>query len=141
MIGDTSTAADLVHDVFLRMCRRQHAPEGEDAAYLLRSARNAAIDYIRAERVRSEYVKGTVPEQHAAGPPSPHAFAEARDNLRQIDMLLRALPERTRHIFLLNRVHGRTYAEIADALGITPSGVEKHMARALKAIRSAIEEN
>ncbi|MDQ8697364.1 sigma-70 family RNA polymerase sigma factor [Hyphomicrobium sp. LHD-15] len=141
LIGDPAAAADLVHDVFLRLWRRHKTLEGCDAAYLARSARNAAIDHIRAQRARAAYIAGTVPEQHAGVFPSPHEIVEARDGLRQVDDVIRGLPERTRHIFLLNRVHGRTYCEIAEALGITASGVEKHMARALKALRSAIEES
>lgn len=141
LIGDPATAADLVHDVFLRLWGGHQTLEGCDAAYLARSARNAAIDHIRAERTRAAYITGTVPEQHVVASPSPHDIVEARQGLQQVDDVLRALPDRTRHIFLLNRVHGRTYCEIAEVFGITPSGVEKHMARVLKALRSAIEES
>ncbi len=140
LIGDPAIAADLVHDVFLRLCRRREALDGCDAAYLARSVRNAAIDHIRAERTRAAYLAGTVPEQHASAQPSPHDIVEAREGLRRVDDAIRCLPERTRHVFLLNRVHGRAYGEIAEALGISASGVEKHMARALKALRNAIEE-
>ncbi|WP_363092152.1 sigma factor-like helix-turn-helix DNA-binding protein [Nitrobacter sp. 62-23] len=54
--------------------------------------------------------------------------------------VIRALPERSRHIFLLNRIHGRNYREIACALGISTGAVEKHMMRALKAIRAGAED-
>ncbi|WP_222877240.1 RNA polymerase sigma factor [Terrihabitans soli] len=141
MVGDQATAADLVHDIFLRLWRRAEPLDGNDAAYLTRSARNAAIDHLRAERIRSDFVKGTVPEQHYAGLPSPHAVLEAREGLTQVDTAIRGLPERTRHIFLLNRVHGSSYPDIAAAMGISPSAVEKHMARALSALRRAVEES
>ena len=45
------------------------------------------------------------------------AALEAGNDLRQVEAALRSLPERTRHIFLLNRIHGRTYAEIAKVTG------------------------
>ena len=141
MIGDPALAADLVHDVFLRLLRRSRPLDGSDAAYLMTSARNAAIDHLRAERIRRDFVAGTVPEQHAAGLPQPDAALQARQGLGLVDDTIRALPERTRHIFLLNRVHGCSYGEIAKAVGISPSGVEKHMARALLALRRAVEEN
>jgi RNA polymerase sigma-70 factor (ECF subfamily) len=141
MVGDQATAADLVQDIFLRLWRRNARLDGNDAAYLTRSARNAAIDHLRAERIRTDFVIGTVPEQHAAGLPSPHAALEAREGLLQVDAAIRALPERTRHIFLLNRVHGSSYPEIAAVMHISTSAVEKHMARALAALRKAVEEN
>lgn len=141
IVGDQATAADLVHDIFLRLWRRAEPLDGNDTAYLTRSARNAAIDHLRAERIRADFVKGTVPEQHAGGVPSPHAVLEAREGLNQVDQAVRALPERTRHIFLLNRVHGSSYPEIAAAMQISASAVEKHMARALAALRKAVDEN
>jgi RNA polymerase sigma factor (sigma-70 family) len=141
MIGDSATAADLVHDVFLRLWGRGRELEGCDAAYLARSVRNAAIDHIRAERTRADFVAGTVPEQRTAGFPSPYAVLEARDGLRHVDEVIRTLPERTRHIFLLNRVHGRSYAEIGTALGLSTSSVERDIARALVAIRAAVDNS
>ena len=140
IIGCRTTASDLVHDIFLRLWKRKQEGIDEAPAYLTRSARNAAIDHLRSERVRAGYVDGTVPEQRFAAPSSPHDIVAARDHLRRIDDVIRALPERSRHIFLLNRIHGRDYKEIARALGISAGAVEKHMMRALKAIRASAED-
>lgn len=141
-VGCAATAADLVQDVFLRLWERAAEATGSPAAYLARSARNAAIDHRRAERVRAAYVEGLTPEQHgAAAPPTPEAALDARDRLGRVDEAIRGLPGRTRHIFLLHRIHGRGYAEIAGVFGISVSGVEKHMARALEACRRSIAED
>lgn len=139
-VGCTATAADLVQDVFLRLWERAAEATGSPAAYLARSARNAAIDHRRAERVRADHVAGLTPEQHGVAAPTPEAVLEARDRLDRVDAAIRALPERTRHIFLLHRIHGRGYAEIAGVFDISVSGVEKHMARALEACRQSIAE-
>ena len=39
---------------------------------------------------------------------------------------------------LLNRIHGRTYAEIAQAMQLSQSAVEKHMMRALDACKASL---
>ncbi|MBP3364673.1 MAG: RNA polymerase sigma factor, partial [Pseudomonas sp.] len=70
----------------------------------------------------------------------PQAALEAGNDLRQVEAALRGLPERTRHIFLLNRIHGRTYAEIAKVMGVSQSAVEKHMMRALEACKASLRE-
>ncbi|MGH7104765.1 MAG: sigma factor-like helix-turn-helix DNA-binding protein, partial [Acetobacteraceae bacterium] len=44
------------------------------------------------------------------------------------------LGPRTRKIFILHRLEGRTHAEIAAQHGISISAVEKHIARAALAI-------
>ena len=65
---------------------------------------------------------------------------EAGNDLRHVEAALRSLPERTRQIFLLNRIHGRKYAEIAKAMGLSQSAVEKHMMRALEACKASLRE-
>lgn len=132
-----STASDLVHDIFLRLWERAAGRLAEPAAYLTRSARNAAIDHIRAEKRRSEFFGNLLPEQYASPPASPDDIVSARQALRSIDDVLEALPTRTRHIFLLNRVHGRSFSEIAEVIGISRRAVTKHMARAIAACEQA----
>ncbi|KYB46145.1 hypothetical protein AB664_25115 [Brucella anthropi] len=130
-LGSQSVAADLVQDVFLRLWERGSGNLDSDVAYLNRSVSNAIVDYVRAERVRSAYAANILPEQCAAPIPTPYDLVEIRDAVRQLDDVIRAMPERTRHIFLLNKVHGCKYSEIAEVLGISRSAVEKHMARAM----------
>lgn len=63
---------------------------------------------------------------------------QARQGLTGVDAALAALPERTRHVFLLNRIHGRTFAEIAAVMEISERMVAKHMARAMAACQSCL---
>lgn len=140
LVGNHFVAADLVHDLFLRFWERRGEPREDAKLYLMRSARNAAIDHIRSERIRTEFLARTPVEQIAAPVPNPHEIVVARQALGRVDAAIAALPERSRHVFLLNRVHGCSYSEIAAALGISASAVEKHMTRGLQAIRLAVEE-
>ncbi|VTP97662.1 RNA polymerase ECF-subfamily sigma-70 factor [Pseudomonas aeruginosa] len=71
-------------------------------------------------------------------PVGPEQALEAGDQWRRVEAALRGLPERTRRIFLLNRIHGRTYAEIAQAMQLSQSAVEKHMMRALDACKASL---
>lgn len=135
-----ATAADLVQELFLRFWRRADAQVEDLATYLLRSARNMAIDHLRSEGSRSRTEAGLLAEQHLPEPTDPEAALAAGHDLRHVQAALRALPERTRHIFLLNRIHGRTYGEIAQAMGLSQSAVEKHMMRALEACKASLAE-
>lgn len=132
-VGCRSTASDLVQDIFLRLWEKAVEWKGDSAAYLSRCARNAAIDHIRAEQTRAEYLRDNVPDDQMALSASPEEIVSAHQNIRHIDEVLASLPEKTRHIFLLNRVHGRSFSEIASAMNISSRAVAKHMARAVAA--------
>ncbi|NWD87899.1 RNA polymerase sigma factor, partial [Pseudomonas sp. K5002] len=110
------------------------------STYLLRCAGNIAIDHLRSEGARVRSSEGWLPEQQDNQGCEPQAALEAGNDLRHVEAALRSLPERTRQIFLLNRIHGRKYAEIAKAMGLSQSAVEKHMMRALEACKASLRE-
>ncbi|MBD1552484.1 RNA polymerase sigma factor [Pseudomonas typographi] len=139
-VGCRQTAADLVQELFLRFWRRPQTQVGELRHYLMRSAGNLAIDHLRSEDARERLANGLAPLGDEAVGASPHQALEAGSELRHVEAALRALPERTRRIFLLNRIHGRTYAEIAKAMQVSQSAVEKHMMRALQACKASLRD-
>lgn len=139
-VGCRATAADLVQDLFLRFWRRPLVQVEELGTYLLRCAGNIAIDHLRSEGTRARASEGLRVEPSDSVSSEPQAALEAGNDLRHVEAALRALPERTRQIFLLNRIHGRKYAEIAKAMGLSQSAVEKHMMRALEACKASLRE-
>ncbi|MGE0968634.1 RNA polymerase sigma factor [Klebsiella sp. WOUb02] len=136
-VGCRSTASDLVQDIFLRLWEKAVEWKGDSAAYLSRCARNAAIDHLRAEKTREAYLKGVLSDPFFEPPLSPQEILTAEQNFRHIEEVLGSLPEKTRHIFLLNRVHGRSFSDIACVMGISSRAVAKHMARAVSACEVA----
>lgn len=137
-VGCRATAADLVQELFLRFWRRPQVEVESLDSYLMRCAGNIAIDHLRSEGAR-ERINDNLPEPIQQTLESePQAALEADSDLRRIEAALRELPERTRHIFLLNRIHGRTYSEIAKVMQVSQSAVEKHMMRALEACEASV---
>ena len=61
------------------------------------------------------------------------------NDIERIEQALLALPIRTRAIFLLHRVDGLSYAEIAERCGISGKQVERHIARAMLRIDRALD--
>jgi RNA polymerase sigma-70 factor (ECF subfamily) len=135
-----ATAADLVQDLFVRMAGRAAQPAGGVLGYLLRSARNLAVDHLRAEQRHARLLAEGMPEQSVARPPLPDADIVGRQETSAVVEALRRLPARPRQAFLLHKVHGRPYAEIASAFGVSLSTIEKDMHRALAACKAALAE-
>lgn len=137
-VGCRATAADLVQELFLRFWRRPGVPRDDLGSYLIRSAHNLAIDHLRSEGARTRNEAGLLAERHGEISVSADAGLDAGSDLRRVEAALRALPERTRHIFLLNRIHGQTYGQIARSMALSQSAVEKHMMRALQACKASV---
>lgn len=133
-----ANAADVVQDVFVTFWSRARDHIGCQASYLSRAIDYAAISHQRAERRRASLPLRITEEQYAAPAILPDQAASARQDLELVARAMAALPERTRQIFLLNRVHACSYDEIAVALGLSYSTVEREIARALLACRGAL---
>jgi RNA polymerase sigma-70 factor (ECF subfamily) len=55
-------------------------------------------------------------------------------------MVLLRMPERTRTVFILRRLEGQRFQDIAVHLGISVSAVEKHMVRAIQQLSLEMEK-
>jgi RNA polymerase sigma-70 factor, ECF subfamily len=56
----------------------------------------------------------------------------------KLDKIINDLPERQKEVFLLHKIEGLKYSEIADRLNISVNTIENHMSRALKTIRKKL---
>jgi RNA polymerase sigma-70 factor (ECF subfamily) len=139
-VGCRATAADLVQDLFVRFWRRPLVQVEELNTYLMCCAGNIAIDHLRNEGTRARLHEALISDEQELCSDAPQAAMEASNDLRHIEAALRGLPDKTRQIFLLNRIHGRKYGEIATVMGLSQSAVEKHMMRALQACKASLEQ-
>jgi RNA polymerase sigma factor (sigma-70 family) len=64
--------------------------------------------------------------------PSPEEVVIARDELRQVELAIDALPKQTRTAFILRRVEGLSQQAIAMRMGLSEHTIEKHISRGIK---------
>ncbi|MFP5512489.1 MAG: RNA polymerase sigma factor [Alphaproteobacteria bacterium] len=140
IVGCRSAAEDLAQEAFLRLWNRPDAGGSTDPSYLFRTAQNLAIDHLRAQRVRSDHAASVLADGQEADGTTPDNALAARRELEALHAALASLPERTQRVFLLNRLDGLSYAEIALKLGVSVSTVEKDMIRALALCRRRLPE-
>jgi RNA polymerase sigma-70 factor (ECF subfamily) len=129
--GDDS-AEDLLHSAFVRLSEYSERDSVENpSAFLVRTAANLAVDEQRRLRVRRESpIDIEEMLEISDGQPLHSEVLAARERLEKVMAALESLGPRTREIFLLHRLEGLKYREIATRLDITVSAVEKHIAKA-----------
>ena len=131
-VGCADTAADLYQSIAENLLRRNPDPPIEDIrAYLFQAAKYAAFNQHRAARTRAEFNVVVMPLLDDRDDRSPEAIAESEEDLAKVNQALQGLPVLTRKIFTLYRLHGARQRDIAEALGVSVSTVEKHVRKAL----------
>jgi RNA polymerase sigma-70 factor (ECF subfamily) len=139
-LRDRTEAEDLAHEVLLKLARQNPFAHQPRPAYIFLTARSVLLDKVRRSRVR-ERVYG-LEENHdsAMEVPSAERVYSAQERVARVEKLLEALTPRVREVFTMHRVEGLAYSEIAQALGITMSTVEKHMSSALRLLMQHADE-
>ncbi len=147
-------AMDMVQDTFLKAFTKLDSfqPGSNFKAWLCRIAANGSIDRIRRKKTRrageiddrvmttDELTEGKTPSMSTFGRLSPLKNAELR---RLGDALLKALgtlPEAHRQCVLLCDVHGYSYAEISEQLGIPKGTVMSRLFYARKRLQEELSE-
>ena len=89
------------------------------------------LDHIRRRKLERAYLDelALLPEAQA---PSPETRALLLETLVRIDRMLDGLNAKAKAAFLMSRLDGLTYPDIAATLRVSVSSVEKYMAAAIR---------
>lgn len=131
-VQEQDDVQDLVQEVFLRLSTRS-AETGIDnlRGYVFQVAASILVDRSRRRAARHHDAHVELdPERTGESDFGPDRILAGREALKAVMGVLQHMPERTRTIFVLRRLEGMSYKDIAGRLGLSVSAVEKHMVRA-----------
>jgi len=124
---------DLMQDAFVRLLeyceggREVRDPE----AVLVTTVQNLAINKARS-RMRQRYADEPVEFLKIIDPsPEPFEVLAAAQRLSRMREVLQTLAPKTREVLFLQRLHGYSYAQIAESTGIPVSTIEKYVAQGM----------
>jgi RNA polymerase sigma-70 factor (ECF subfamily) len=143
---DPAEADDVLQELWIKLREGRAGPVSNGRAYLFQMANNLVLDRARERRRRAlrdqswtEQALGfTVGEAAVAPEARPDEALLAAEELQKLTTALQTLPEAARRAFCLHKIDGLSHGEVAARLGISRSGVEKHVAVAMKYLRRAL---
>lgn len=131
---DQTLAEDLIQDAWIKVQTAMPEQRIDNlAGYIHRTVSNTTIDHLRRERRRREIdseVQDILGEDLDGR--SPERAVIARQTLNAVTETLDTMPERSRRIFLMNRVDGLSHKRIAELENITEEAVYYHIRRVLE---------
>lgn len=137
--GDSDLAADIAQEAFVRLHRRGEIP-ADVRAWLGTVASNLFRDERRRSRRRLRLLSAQPPELTLGTPAAPpDASTLAGERQTAVRQALDTMTLRDRQMLLL-RHEGFSYREIAQALGVSETGVGTQLIRAGAAFRAAFLE-
>jgi len=147
-VHDEMAAEDIVTDSLIQVWEEMKKRVVDPVApFLFTVLKNRSIDYLRREKLKQK-THDNVREVLAREMDIRLLSLEVSDpkiifsdEINEIlEKTLVSLPEKTRKIFIMSRLSGKTYKEIAEELNISIKGVEYHIANALKTLRLSLKD-
>lgn len=147
--GDPQQAEDLMQELWIKLARATPGPIANGRAYLFRMANNLMLDTLRARRRAMARDHGWLRDDAGEDMPSdvrPDPAPSTVDSIiadQERAVLHRAiadLPPGAARALRLHRFEGLGQVDVAREMGISRSGVEKHLATAMRHLRSALAD-
>lgn len=134
--GNSAQAEDLVQEAFIKLwenCKK--VPQAKAKSFLFTVCNNAFLNEVAHKKVVLKYAEKNKPSINEQ---SPLYVLEEKEFEEKLQNAIAKLTEAQRTAFLMNRVDGKKYREIAEILNISVKAVEKRMSQALENLRKEI---
>ena len=131
-VRNRSEAEDLTHDLLLKLAQREGIESMENPeGFLFTAAANALRDRARHQKVVDGYHQKSYWAGKSLEELSPERVLISKQSLERLLSALDQLDDRAKEVFVLHRLEGMKYADIARMFGLSVSSIEKDMIRAI----------
>lgn len=152
LVGDKSTAEDLLQEAFLRIIKGATAykRQAKFTTWLYTIARNLCIDQSRRRKHRNhasldapldrQEDQGSLLDVVAGPDPGGDRHSANKQLADRMRRAIAALPEDQREVFLMREVLDMPFKQIAEVVGIPENTVKSRMRYALEKLQLLLDE-
>lgn len=138
LMGDSEEARDIVSEVMERAWKQfERLDKNDRGGWIYTAVRNTCLNRLKHLQVEQDNMKALY---EATQSDVESNYREHEALLQKAEAIARSLPEPTRTILRLCYYEHLTYREVAQQLDISPDTVKKHISKALRTLREAINE-
>ncbi|MFP5438697.1 MAG: RNA polymerase sigma factor [Bacteroidia bacterium] len=136
--GNEEQADDMTQEAFIKLWENcSNVPPDKARAFLYTVAGNNTLNQIAHQKVVLKYARNTA--NIKTDIQNPEFLLEEEQFKVKLQNAIASLSEAQRTAFLLHRIEGKKYYEIAEMLGISVKAVEKRLHGALLELRKQID--
>lgn len=131
--GDADLATDVAQDAFMKIWEKQPIVESDKVkALLFKISSDIFISNYRKQKTALKFTLQAKPQVQSQNPEEILQFEELQSKYNR---MLAIMPEKQRVVFLMHRLDGYKYQEIAQRLNLSVKAIEKRMKLAIEFLR------
>jgi len=136
--GNLNHAEDITQEAFIKLWQNcADVPLEKAKSYIYTVATNSSLNVLTHEKVKLKYQKSNI--QSDRFNENPEFLLEESQFKDKLLTAIEKLNETQRVAFLMHRIDGKKYSEIAEILNISVKAVEKRIHLALTELRKEFE--
>ena len=137
MTGSPDDAADILQNSFIKAYQHLGEVRGRFDAWVFRIVANGCKDWLKnIRRTHLSYEEDDQPSSYE----NPEEELDRGELLGDLDHALALLPASLREAFVMKRVEGRSYEEMAELLETSVGALKMRVHRAREALQKLLEE-
>ncbi len=122
---------EIVSDVFMKLWqKRKENNIHHIRAFLYTSVKNSTLNAVKKQSADRKKEERTI--EPAIIESNQETRLIHQEELLRVQKIIDTMPEQRRVVFMLNRIDGLKYKEIASILNISPHTVQNHMVKAVR---------
>ena len=129
MLSNPHDVEDVVQETFIRAhLAERHSQIEQPKSYLFKIARNVALNQFRQDMRRpTDFIEDYNPASVLLNDDTLEDEVLAQEKFEILCGAVASLPPKCRKVYLMRRVYGMSYKDIASALDLSVKTVEKHL--------------
>lgn len=141
MLKDRDAAQDVIQDIFSNLWTNKDSLyiHSSPKNYLYAAVRNKILDVISKEKSASKYLS-SLGDFIENGNYTTDNLIREKELAVIIENEITNLPQKMREVFELSRREHKSYADIAQELGIAENTVRKHITKAIGRLRPKLSD-
>ena len=147
IVGEKEAAEDIVSDFFLKLWENREIIHITTSlqAYLYKGVYNNSLKYLEHIKVLHkyrEYAQYMIDNRDLFRTQADHhplSMLISKETVAEIENAIDALPAQCKEVFMLARMEGFSYQEIAEKLGISINTVRTQITRAMDKLRQSLK--
>lgn len=139
-IRSKETAEEIVQNLFICLWdKRNKLSINNISSYFFAAVKHRTLNIIESKIVHKkywDYYKKFIPQHENLT----ERTVEFNELMEAIEERMECLPEKSKKVFVLNRLEGHSVTEIANALNLSEKTIQYHITRSLKELRLHLKD-